>query len=153
MSSEKIKILINKYFDNELKKNEEVFLFSQLSQDEKARNYFKTINLISEGVHSTMENVPGELEGTILNSILSKTEKSKIFHFNIPTVIGYVFSIILLIISIFMYSQSLEYKNDIKMSIQQINQQNKMIEMLFHSLPETEVKATFANEVVVKPTI
>ncbi|MEN8194338.1 MAG: hypothetical protein ABFS12_16070 [Bacteroidota bacterium] len=153
MSSEEIKTLINKYFDNELNKNEEVFLFSQLSQDEEARTYFKNINLIKEGIHSTLDNIPNELEENILNSTIAKREKSKLFQFNIPTVIGYTFSVVLLIISIFMYSQSIEYKKDIEMSIQQINHQNKMIEMLFHSLPETEVKATFANDIIVKPTI
>ncbi|MCB9248205.1 MAG: hypothetical protein H6613_06520 [Ignavibacteriales bacterium] len=41
MSTENIKEIINQYFDNELTKSEEVILFTQLSQDENAREYFK----------------------------------------------------------------------------------------------------------------
>ncbi len=153
MSNEEIKTMINKYFDNELNKAEEVFLFSQLSENDEARNYFKNLNIVSEAVQSTMEAIPNQLEERIFNSIITNTEETKRFRFNIPSIIGYSFSVVLLIVSIFMYSQSIEYKKDIELSIQQINQQNRMIEMLFHSLPETEVKATFANEVVVKPSI
>jgi len=153
MSNEEIKTLINRYFDNELNKSEEVFLFSQLSKNNDARNYFKNLNIIKEGIHSTLVGVPNDLEERVLNSIVTIKEEPKRFQFNIPTVIGYAFSIVLLIVSIFMYSQSIEYKEDIEMSIQQINQQNRMIEMLFHSLPETEVRTTFANDIVIKPSI
>lgn len=153
MSSEEIKTLINRYFDNELNKSDEVFLFSQLSTNDEARIYFKNLNMIKEGVHSTTEKVPDELEERILNSIITSDAEPKRFQFNIPSIVGYTFSVVLLIASIFIYSQSMEYKKDIELSIQQINQQNRMIEMLFHSLPETEVKTTFTNDIIVKPTI
>lgn len=153
MSSEEIKSMINKYFDNELNKSEEVFLFSQLSANDEARIYLKNLSAVKEGVQSTFASVPNELEERILNSIVTKTDTRKFFQFNIPAVIGYAFSVVLLIVSIFIYSQSMEYKKDIELSIQQINQQNKMIEMLFHSLPETEVRTTLANDIVIKPSI
>ena len=66
--------------------------------------------------------------------------------------IGYAFSVALLIVSLFIYTQSIEYKADIKMNIQQINQQNKMLEMMFHALPPTEIRAKFDNEVIIRPT-
>lgn len=153
MSSDEIKILINRYFDNELNKSEEVFLFSQLSTNDEARIYFKNLNILKEGVDLTLESVPNEFEERILNSIVTLDEVPKRFQFNIPSIVGYAFSVVLFIVSIFMYSQSMEYKKNIELSIQQINQQNKMIEMLFHSLPETEVRTTLANEVIVKPSI
>ena len=153
MSSEKIKELINGYFDNELDKSEEVFLFTQLSQMEEAREYFKQMNVLSENIKNTFDEFPAGLEEEILSATVSGIEKEKRFPFNLYTVLGYSFSVVLLIISLIIYTESIEYKKDIEMNIQQINQQNKMIELLFHSLPETEVKATFANEIVVKPTI
>ena len=148
-----MKELINRYFDNELDKSEEVFLFTQLSQMEEAREYFKQMNVLSENMKNTFEEFPLGLEEDILRTTVSGIEKEKKFPFNLTTVIGYVFSVVLLIISLLVYTESIEYKKDIEMSIQQLNHQNKMIEMLFHSLPPTEIKAKFANNIIVKPTI
>ena len=153
MSVEKIKELINRYFDNELDKSEEVFLFTQLSQMDEARESFKQMNVLSENMKNTFEEFPLGLEEKILRTTVTGIEKERRFPFNLTTVIGYVFSVVLLVISLLVYTESIEYKKDIEMSIQQISHQNKMIEMLFHSLPPTEVKATFANNVIVKPTI
>ncbi len=153
MSSEKIKELINKYFDNELDKSEEVFLFTQLSQVEEAREYFKQMNVLSENIKNTLEDFPLNLEEDILNATITGMKKKNIFSFNIQSVIGYAFSVVLLIVSLFVYTQSLEYKADIQMNIQQINQQNKMLEMMFHALPPTEVKAKFTNDIIIRPTI
>ena len=153
MSSEKIKELINRYFDNELDKEEEVFLFTQLSQVEEAREYFKQLNLLSENVKNTFEEFPFDLEEEILKETVSGVKGKRKFNFNIPTLLGYAFSVLLLIISLTIYSKSVEYKKDIEMNIQQINQQNKILEMMFNALPQTEVKAKFSNEIIIKPTI
>lgn len=153
MSTEKIKELINSYFDNELNKNEEVLLFTQLSQDEVAREYFKQMNVISENVKNTFEQFPTYLEEEILNATVVGNTKYKRFQFNINSLLGYAFSAILLIISLFVYTQSIEYKKDIQMNIQQINQQNKMLEMMFNALPQTEIRAKFDNEIIIRPTI
>ncbi len=152
MSSEKIKELINSYFDNELDKSEEVLLFTQLSQDEVAREYFKQMNVLGENVKNTFEEFPTDLEEEILNSTLIGSQKKSIFSFNIQSFIGYAFSVVLLVISLFIYTQSIEYKADIEMNIQQINQQNKMLELMFNALPPTEIRAKFENEVVIRPT-
>ncbi len=153
MSNEKIKELINRYFDNELDKSEEVFLFTQLSQVEEAREYFKQMNVLSENMRNTFEDFPLNLEEDILNSTVTGIQKQNKFSFNIQSILGYTFSVVLLIISLFIYTQSLEYKADIKMSIQQINQQNKMLQMMFNALPPVEVKAKFTNDIIIRPTI
>jgi len=153
MSSEKIKELINRYFDNELDKSEEVFLFTQLSQEEGAREYFKQMNVLSENVKNTFEEFPFELEEDILTATVTGVRKRNKFSFNIQSVIGYAFSVVLLIVSLFIYTQSVEYRADIEMNIQQINHQNKMLEMMFHALPTTEVKAKFTNDIIIRPTI
>ena len=153
MSSEKIKGLINRYFDNELDKSEEVFLFTQLSQVEEAREYFKQLNVLSENMKNTFDEFPLSLEEDILNATVTDITKERKFQFNFQSIMGYAFSVVLLIISLFIYTQSLEYKADIKMNIQQINQQSKMLEMMFHALPPTEVKAKFTNDIIIRPTI
>jgi hypothetical protein len=153
MSNEKIKELINRYFDNELDKSEEVFLFTQLSQEEGAREYFKQMNVLSENIKNTFEEFPIGLEERVLNATLAGTTRNRKFHFNIHSLFGYAFSVVLLIISLFVYTQSIEYKADIEMNVQQINQQNKMLELMFNALPPAEVRAKFENEVVIRPTI
>lgn len=153
MSSEKIKELINRYFDNELDKSEEIFLFTKLSQEEEAREYFKQINVLSENIKNTFKEFPSDLEEDILNATVAEIKQKNRFSFNIQTIIGYAFSVVLLILSLFVYTQSIEYKKDIEMNIQQINQQNKILEMMFHALPPTEVKAKFDNAIIIRPTI
>lgn len=153
MSSQKIKELINRYFDNELEKSEEVFLFTQLSQEEEAREYFKQMNVLSENMKNTFEEFPIGLEEEILNSTVAGIRKRDKFSFNIQSLIGYAFSIVLLVISLFIYTQSIEYKKDIEMNIMQISQQNKMLEMMFNALPTTIVNANLENEIKFKPTI
>lgn len=153
MSNQKIKELINRYFDNELDKSEEVFLFTQLSQEENAREYFKQINVLSENMKNTFEEFPIGLEEEILNTTVARIGKREKFSFNFQSIIGYAFSVVLLIISLFIYTQSIEYKKDIEMNIMQISQQNKMLEMMFNALPPTEVRAKFEDEIVIRPTI
>lgn len=153
MSDEKINELINRYFDNELDKSEEVFMFTQLSQLESARQYFKQMNVLSENMKNTFEEFPTGLEEAILNSTLSQNDRIKKFQFKIQSIIGYAFSVVLLVISLLVYTQSLEYKKDIEMNVQQINQQSKMLEMMFHALPQTEVKANLENEIIIKATM
>ena len=152
MSSQEIKNLIDSYFDNELSKSEEVFLFSQLSKNIEAREYFKQLNILKTEMQNTIENFPIELEERILNSTASKFEMPNLFSFNFPSVLGYAFSIVLLILSLLFYTQSLEYQKDIEIKIDQIDQKNRMIEMLFHSLPQAEVRTILENEIIIKPT-
>ncbi len=91
MSDEKINELINRYFDNELDKSEEVFMFTQLSQLESARQYFKQMNVLSENMKNTFEEFPTGLEEAILNSTLSQNDRIKKFQFKIQSIIGYAF--------------------------------------------------------------
>lgn len=62
MSTEKVKEIINQYFDNELNKSEEIFLFTQLSQNEEARNYFKEMNLLNSVIKEGVEEFPQNLD-------------------------------------------------------------------------------------------
>ena len=153
MSSEKIKELNNRYFDNELEREEEIFLFTQLSQVDEAREYFKQMNVLSENIKNTFEEFPLELEEEILNATVAKVKSKKGSNFNFQSLLGYAFSVVLLIISLVVYTQSIEYKKDIEMNIQQINQQSKVLEMMFHALPPVEVKAKFTNDIIIRPTI
>ncbi len=153
MNTQEIKDIINQYFDNELTKSEEVILFTQLSQNEEARDYFKEINLLRTIAEETIEEYPNNLDERIFSKL--KVEKnivkpipnySKTF-----SAISYGLAIVLLALSIFFYTESIQYKNKLELTSYQVKQQNEMIQVLFNSLPQAEVRGTLENTIIVTP--
>ena len=69
MNDEKILETINKYFDGELEKGEEMLLFTQLSLSDEGRKYFKQLNRIRAAVDDSIDEFPEKLEEDILRSI------------------------------------------------------------------------------------
>ncbi|NOX66493.1 MAG: hypothetical protein GXO85_12090 [Chlorobi bacterium] len=148
---DKIFEFMNRYFDDDLNREEEIYLFSRLSSNDQARDDFKAMNLLRESAKSSMEDFTLELNNKAYTPKEQKEKKQLTFTFHVPTVIGYAFSIILLIISLLTYNQSLEYKKDIKMKVQQINYQNKLLELMFNSFPQTEIRTTYSKDTIIKP--
>ncbi|MBN1300631.1 MAG: hypothetical protein JW995_05400 [Melioribacteraceae bacterium] len=157
MSTEEINKMTDSYFDGELDKSKEPVLFTHLSLDNESREYFKSLNKIKNTITETIQEFPAELEERILYSA-ADTEK-KWFHFNIsnnlPSILSYAAALILLITSIFLYSQTVDYKDAIEtykqtinIKTRQVNKQNQLIDVLFNTLPPAEVKGN-TNEVVV----
>lgn len=151
MTTEEINKMTNEFFDGELEKGKETILFTHLSLDESAREYFKGMNSLKTEVQKTVEEFPEELESRILYSI--GEQKNKIFNFsdNFPMLFSYALAVILLVSSIVFYSRSLDYRESLETKIEQVNKQEVLIELLMNSLPQAEVKATLDNQVVVKP--
>lgn len=151
MNTEEIKNIINQYFDNELTKAEEIILFTRLSQNEEARNYFKEMNMLKSVIDESESEFPLKLDERIFSGIKRKEQNylppkgtNKIFQY-----LAYAVSIILLAISLYFYNESIQYKNKLESSYQQVYQQNEMIKFLFNSLPTTEVKSKVENQIVV----
>jgi len=69
MNTEELKNMIQLYFDGELEKNKEPLLFTALSQDAEARDYFKSMDLLRNTVKETEEEFPQELEKRIFYSL------------------------------------------------------------------------------------
>ncbi len=156
MSTDDIKKLINEYFDDEMKKEEEVFLFTTLSQDEEAREYFKKMNLLKSSLDEVKENFPLELEERIYYSLDDKVQKEKnFFNFrNLFQMAYYSIAIILLVISIVLFFRVEEYKKDMDNAVNIISAKSETIELLLqNTLPTTEVKAKFPNEIIIKSNL
>jgi hypothetical protein len=153
MSTEKIKESINQYFDNELTKSEEVLLFTQLSQNDEARIYFKKMNLLKSMMDETVEDFPNGLDSKILSNL--KKEEKVIYTpkpiSRVANYLSYAFAIILLALSIFFYNESMQYRNKLELTYQQVYQQNQMIQVLFNSLPQAEVRGSLENTIIVTP--
>lgn len=144
--------LINLYFDGELEKGKEPVLFTLLSQDEEARNLFKQMNALKTNIPFTMEEVPYNLEKKILYGVAEKNSKP-VFIFNRNSIFSfasYAITVVLFIVTIFLFIQSRDYKNTIELVSKQIENRNQEIQLLLNSLPAAEVTTTYENPIVVK---
>lgn len=155
MKDEKLIENINLYFDGELEKVEEVSLFSLLVSDQSGRDYFKQLSLIRNSVDRSTDEFPSELEERILRSIGSKSTGKSGFFSNpkIFSAIKYAAAIILLFLSGYLFIKVTSYQERVDNLSQQMMIQSRTIEMLYNSLPGIEVRATFDNEIIIKPNI
>jgi predicted PurR-regulated permease PerM len=155
MNDEKILEMINKYYDGELEKGEEIFLFTQLSLSDEGRKYFKQLNRIRAAIDNSVEEFPEELEGNILRSIskVSETKSGFLTTHTLVTSISYAFALILIIISGYLLLEVKGYQNKVENLSDRMIKQSQTIEMLYNSLPEIQVKASSNDEIIVKPKI
>ena len=155
MQENKLISMINLYFDGELNKGEEVNLFSLLASDQSARNYFKQLSVIRNAVDNSAEDFPLELEERILRSVGSKTSTESGFFskIKISSAISYAAALILLFLSGYLFFKVSNYQERVENLSQQMMIQSKTIQMLYNSLPGVEVRATFDNEIIIKPNI
>lgn len=155
MTTENMINLIDLYFDNELAKGKEAILFTQLSTNEEAREYFKKMNKLNAAVAGTMEEFPQKLEEKIFAGISNQKTKQEngVFTHKFFTAIAYSFSIILLAFSIFFYSKSEEYKVQFFDLTREVKEQNMKINMLINALPQVDVQGQYVQvkEVLVTP--
>ena len=157
MNNEDLIKLIDLYFDNELEKGKEAFLFTSLGGNEEAREHFKKMNSLNAAVAATMQEFPQALEEKILGGISihnSNSEKSftsqKVF-----TAIAYSFSIVLLALSIFFYSKSEEYKVQFFDLTREVKKQNDKLELIMNALPQVDVSGSYykTKQIIVRPNI
>lgn len=153
MNKSELQVMANQYLDGELDKGKETFLFTTLAEDEELRNYFKDLNAIKSAVQDTVEEFPDYLEERIFYSMDNKPEQNLFhgfFNKNLFTILSYSVAIILIVVTVFFYSQASEYKNKYEVKVEQVSQQNKMINLLYNSLPVTEVTTVPDNQIVVR---
>lgn len=152
MNTEEIKLMTDEFLDGELDKNKEPILFTHLSLDDEAREYFKSLNSIKSVVESTIEEFPESLDSRILYSITSTNKRNIFFTVksNIPALLSYTLSVLLLVVSLLFYFQTVSYRDNLDKKIEQVDQKNQMIELLMNSLPLTEITASYANPVKVE---
>ena len=153
MSENKILEMINLYFDGELEKSKEVYLFTRLASDQTARDYFKQLSVIRNAVDNSAEDFPAELEERILRSVGSKaSEKTGMFSkVKIFSAISYAAALILLFLSGYLFFKVSNYQERVDNLSEQMMLQTKTIQMLYNSLPAVEVRATYDNEIIIKP--
>ena len=155
MEDKKLLEVINSYFDGELEKGQEPLLFTQLSLNREAREYFKQLNKIKAAVEESVEDFPEELDERILRSVGSSLPPKPSLFARIITfrAIPYAAAIVLLFLSGYLSFKVTSFQERVDNLSQHVNLQTKTIQMLYNSLPGIEVRATFDNEIVIKPNI
>ena len=155
MISETLKTMINEYFDEELDKKSESSLFVLLSQSDEARDYFKKLNALETIVNETLEEPDNDFEERILRYVGSNTsvKTESLTNINFFSKISYAVLLILLFLGGYLFFKVTNYQERIDNLSKQMMLQSRTIHSLYNSLPEVEVRATFDNEITVKPKI
>ena len=149
--------MIDLYFDSELEKKKEPVMFTLLSQDEEAREHFKKMNVLKNSAALTMEDFPAGLDEKILRSVGNIQDKHTTSFINrkVFQVITYSAAIVLLILTIFFYRQTEEYKVQFYDLTREVKKQNDKIELLMNTLPEVEVTGGYlrTKQILVTPKL
>lgn len=154
MTNDEIKNMVDLYFDGELDKNKEPVLFSSLSTDNEAREYFKKLHALRTAVIESMEPFPVKLEENIFNSI--KTTNKRVFsNANFTGRASHLISIaaaaILLIICSLLFFELKDYKSQISIITDQVKEQKETINVILNSkYPAVIVTPETKNEIIVK---
>lgn len=146
--------LINSYFDGDLEKNKEPILFSLLSDNQKARDYFKQLSVLRNEINNSQEEFPSELEERIFRTIQKKKSSSEyIRKFNFINTLSYAITFLLIILNIYLFIKTSTYQEKIESLSKEIRIQAKTIEMIYNSLPAVEIKSAIENSITIKPTL
>jgi len=149
--------MIDLYFDGELDKGKEVIMFSILSRDYEAREYFKKLNALKAGLAAAADEFPAELDQKILHAVGGLNEKKENFFTNrkIFSAAAYSVSLLLLILTIFFYSRSEEYKVQFADLTREVKKQNDRLELIMNALPQVDVSGSYyrTQQIIVRPNI
>ena len=149
MSCDKNKEMIGEYYDGELEKGSEAYVFTHLAECAECREYFKSLSIISSAVQK--EEFPSGLEERIFGAINNKSQNKR-SHFlkRIFVPVSYAVTILLIVLSVLLLNRITDYKDQIELVSRQVQAQNQTIELLFNSLPAAQVDAKIENPVIVK---
>ena len=155
MNTNEIISMIDLYFDRELEKGKEPVMFTVLAQDLEAREHFKKMNMLKNVISTSAEQFPSPLDEKILHSIGNLNEKQTAFFINkkVFSAISYSVTIILLILTIFFYSKSEEYKVQFFDLTREVKKQNDKLELLMNALPQVDVSGSYyrTKQIIVRP--
>ena len=155
MNGDKLLEMVNLYFDGELKKNQESLLFTRLAENNEARDYFLQLSRIQTAVADSSEEFPEELDERILRTIGSENTSGRSFitKSRLFLAVSLAASVVLLLLSSYLFLRIDSFHNRVDDLSQQIKIQSRTIEMLYNSLPGIEVESSLKNAIIIKPNI
>ncbi|NUM70644.1 MAG: hypothetical protein HUU43_07335 [Ignavibacteriaceae bacterium] len=134
--------LIEKYFDNELTKAEEIFMFTAISADDEAREYFRKFNIYKTALAEDTAAFPDSLDSRILESLplQQPAALSRQTANNPVRIVLYAASVVLLVLSLYLYGEISGYRQEMRVLTGQIKDQKATIDMLYNSYPTITIK-------------
>ena len=157
MKTEDLKTMIDLYFDGELEKGKEPILFTSLSQDEEARDYFKKMNALTNEIGNSLDGFPEDLDTKIMRKVgqINDRQMSAFINKKVFSVIAYSATIILLILTIFFYSRAEEYRVQFVDLTREVKKQNDRLELIMNAMPQVEVTGGYlkTKQIIVRPNM
>lgn len=154
MNTGEIKEMADLFADGELPKEKEPILFTMLSQDSEAREYFKGINYIKHAFQNTMQEFPTNLDEKVLHSVEKLQNKQSTVFINKKTFLFLSYSVVAICIfaTIMFYNKSESYKDQFVNLTQEVKKQNADLQLILNAMPEIEVRSGYYRtpEIVVK---
>jgi hypothetical protein len=130
-------------------------MFTMLSEDDEAREYFKELSMLRGGLITTKDEYPYELDKRILRSVSGIDKKQRHFFANLKyfSAAAYVATVVLLILTIFFYTRSEEYKVQFADLTREVKKQNDKLELLMNALPRVDVSGSYyrIKQIIVRP--
>ena len=153
MNTDEIKNMIDLFADGELNKEKEPVLFTMLSLDGEAREYFKGVNYIKHSFQQNLEEYPPDLDGRVLHSIENIQQKHSTVFINKKTFLFLSCSVVAICIfaTIIFFNKSESYKNQFVALTQEVKKQNADLQLILNAIPEIEVRSGYyrTKEIIV----
>jgi len=152
MDCEKYQMLIQEFHDGELEKGKEPLIFTHLSQCADCREFLKGLNQLNLFAQEDLKEIPPRLDEKIFRSIEKKNERihSNIFTRRIPAYVSYVFGVIIILFGFYIFNSINMYQKELRETAVLMKGQKQQLQLIMNSLPEVQIKAKFANEVIVQ---
>jgi hypothetical protein len=149
MNNKSLTDTINAWFDGDLNKAEEANLFAILSVNEQAREIFKQQSGLRNNLSLLGEEFPDHLDERILGSIHATTLKKQTLFAksNYPALLGYAFSLLMVIISIFLVSELRTNRMGMDDLTVRVKEQEQTIKMMFNAYPTIVVTPTTNSKI------
>ena len=156
MLNEKIEIMINEFVDGELEKEKENYLFTELGQNDEAREYFKSLTSIKMISSNSTERFPSELDGRILNQLKESSSKFGFQNFIQGRFSFFAYSLLIIILSIgyFLFNQYNYQQTQLELANQRMVKQERLIQLIMtNQLPPITVEPKTENEIIIQATL
>lgn len=135
MTTEEIKNMVDLYIDGELGKEEEPLLFTMLSLDKEARDYFKGANYLTNNIQMNLKQLPPDLDEKILHLAGSTSGgQSVIISRRLFNYISYAIIILCVAASVFFYSQSRGFKEQLFNTNVELKRQNEDLKLIINTM-------------------
>ncbi|MGE5352360.1 MAG: zf-HC2 domain-containing protein [Syntrophothermus sp.] len=151
MKCEEIQEMISQFNDGSLETEKEAFIFTHMSVCPECRAFLKSVNTLSFSAQTEEFYFPPELDEKIISST-GKKKKEKhvnIFTMKYPAYVPFSFGAALILLLFLLFKSTVEYRQELHEAMDNMQQQNKQIQMILNSYPEIQVRPKQVNEIIV----